>query len=105
MNRWIAIMAMGLATAANAPAASPTDVAPPAASHAIVSSAEAAPRSDGARAQPAAFMLDRSHASFISETGENPLSPSGPDPIVAWILAAGFLAIIVVRRTRASQGY
>ena len=100
MNRWIAILAMGLATAANAPAASP-----PTAAHDIVSSAAAAPPSTGLHAQPAGFVADRSRATFTSTGGENPLSPSGPDPVVAWILAAGFLGIIVMRRARAPQGY
>jgi len=100
MNRWIAALAMGLATAANAPAAAPT-----APTHDVISSAEAAPRQDGARMQPAGLVLDRSHASLTSESGSNSLAANGPDPVVAWILAAGFLGIIVIRRTRASQGY
>jgi len=100
LNRWIAALAMGLATAANAPAAAPpTDLLD------VISSAEAAPPDDSARLQPAGLVLDRTHASLASETGENSLAANGPDPVIAWILAAGFLGIIVVRRTRASQPY
>jgi hypothetical protein len=100
MNRWIAALAMGLATAANAPAA-----APPVATHDVISSAAAAPREGGARVQAAGFVLDRSHASLTTESGGNALAANGPDPVIAWILAAGFLGIIVIRRTRTTQGY
>lgn len=95
---------MGLATAANAPAATP----PPSAhagAHGIVSTAEAAPRGNGTQVKSAGFVLDRSRASLSSEGQGASLASSGPDPLVAWMLAAGFLGIIVMRRTRASQAY
>jgi len=110
MNRWIAALAMGLATAANAPAAGPPASAHDVISSAraapeVISSAEAAPRADGAHVQPAGLAFDRSRASLTTDDGENSLAASGPDPVVAWLLAAGFLGIVVTRRTRAARGY
>ncbi len=100
INRWIAALAMGLATAANAPAA-----APPAASHEVISSAQAAPGAEQARVQPVGLAFDRTRATLTTEAGENSLAANGPDPVIAWILAAGFLGIVVLRRTRATRGY
>jgi hypothetical protein len=31
--------------------------------------------------------------------------PSGPAPSIAWILALGFLGLVVLRRTRSSNGF
>ena len=110
MNRWIAALAMGLATAANAPAAPPTVDAHSVISSAqaapdIISSAQAAPSGEGSRLEPAGLVFDRSRASLTTDDGENSLAASGPDPIVAWLLAAGFLGVIVTRRTRAARQY
>ena len=110
MNRWIAALAMGLATAANAPAAGPPApahdvISSASAETAVISSAQAAPNADGARMRNAGLVFDHSHASLTTEPGGNSLAASGPDPVVAWLLAAGFLGVIVTRRTRASRGY
>ena len=35
-------------------------------------------------------------------TGGNHLLPSGPAPSFAWVLALGFLGLVVMRRTRSS---
>ena len=105
MNRWIAALAMGLATAANAPAAAPPAIARDIIGTELVSTAQAASHADGARLQPAALSLDRRHASLSSRDDGASLASSGPDPVVAWILAAGFLAIVVMRRTRGPLPY
>jgi hypothetical protein len=105
MNRWIAALAMGLATAANAPAAGPPVDAQHVIGTDLVASAQAAPHGDGAHMQPAGLMLDQRQASLTTEDGQASLASSGPDPVFAWILAAGFLGIIVMRRTRGSQPY
>ena len=111
MNRWIAALAMGLATAANAPAAAPSafpqegaSAVPARGGNGIVSSAEAASPGSAAHAQPAGFVMDR-HASLTTADAGDSLASSGPDPVVAWMLAAGFLGIVVMRRTRDTQGY
>src|SRR4051812_6221427 len=31
--------------------------------------------------------------------------PSGPAPSIAWVLALGFLGLVVLRRTRSSNGF
>ncbi len=110
MNRWIAALAMGLATAANAPAAPPdvdahSVIYSAEAAPGIISSAQAAPSGEGSRLQPAGLVFDRTRASLTTDGSDNALAASGPDPIVAWLLAAGFLGVIVLRRTRVSQPY
>ena len=104
LNRWIAAVAMGLATAANAPAAAPPAATPASDAHGVISDARAAP-GEGVRPQSAGLALGGTHPSLISENGENALAANAPDPVIAWILAAGFLGVIVTRRTRASRSY
>src|SRR4051812_16325497 len=98
MNRWIAALAMSLATAANAPAASPPAGYNVALHHAAPSGPVG--EAEAATAHPAGYVMPSSSQAAIAAEAEQAGQPSpGPDPLVAWILAADFLGVIVLRRT------